>query len=191
REAKLSLLERLLQDISGTMLVFLRTKHGARKVAHTLKLMGHKAAEIHSNRSQAQRRDALSGFKSGKYRVLVATDIAARGIDVDGIEAVVNFDLPTNSEDYVHRIGRTGRAGKKGRAISFATPDQKGEIRSIERLIRKQLTVSQMPGLPTQASPAEAKAKDSRGENPSYRLGPKRPPFRGRRRGRGRPRRGL
>ncbi|MDL1871245.1 DEAD/DEAH box helicase [Deltaproteobacteria bacterium PRO3] len=189
RETKLSLLERLLQDISGTMLVFLRTKHGARKVAHTLKLMGHKAAEIHSNRSQAQRRDALSGFKSGKYRVLVATDIAARGIDVDGIEAVVNFDLPTNSEDYVHRIGRTGRAGRKGRAISFATPDQKGEIRSIERLIRKQLTVSQMPGLATQAAPrpesgpAQSPRQDKEKNRP-YKLGPKRP-FRRRRRHRG------
>lgn len=190
REAKLSLLERLLQDISGTMLVFLRTKHGARKVAHTLKLMGHKAAEIHSNRSQAQRRDALSGFKSGKYRVLVATDIAARGIDVDRIEAVVNFDLPTNSEDYVHRIGRTGRAGKKGRAISFATPDQKGEIRAIERLIRKQLTVSQMPGLATQPLPrpepgsTEARRPDKEKNRP-YKLGPKRPFRRRRRRNRG------
>ena len=84
--------------------------------------MGHRAAEIHSDRSQAQRREALAGFKSGKYRVLVATDIAARGIDVNNIELVVNFDLPDNSEDYVHRIGRTGRAGKTGRAISFVTP---------------------------------------------------------------------
>src|SRR5262249_47514951 len=93
RETKLSLLEKLLQDIRGTVLVFLRTKHGVKKVAHTLKLFGHKAAEIHSNRSQSQRRDALSGFKSGRYRVLVATDIAARGIDIEGIEAVINFDL--------------------------------------------------------------------------------------------------
>ncbi|MFO1462798.1 MAG: DEAD/DEAH box helicase [bacterium] len=184
RESKLSLLERLLQDIAGTMLVFLRTKHAARKVARTLKLMGHKSTEIHSNRTQAQRRDALSGFKSGKYRVLVATDIAARGIDVDGIEAVVNFDLPTNSEDYVHRIGRTGRAGKKGRAISFATPDQRAEIRAIERLIRKQLTVSQMPGIATQAAPAAEAPRPPKGENRSYRLGPKRP-FRNRRRRRG------
>lgn len=155
RDAKLSLLEKLLQDIAGTVLVFLRTKHGARKVAQTLKLMGHKVAEIHSNRSQSQRREALYGFKTGRYRILVATDIAARGIDVHDIEAVINFDLPDNSEDYVHRIGRTGRAGKKGRAISFATPDQRSEIRSIENLIRKTLTISRMPGMSTKEAPLD------------------------------------
>jgi ATP-dependent RNA helicase RhlE len=182
REAKLSLLERLLQDISGTMLVFLRTKHAARKVTHTLKLMGHKAAEIHSNRSQSQRREALSGFKSGRYRVLVATDIASRGIDVEGIEAVINFDLPANSEDYVHRIGRTGRAGKQGRAISFATPDQGREIRAIEKLIRKTLTVSQMPGIAThRASSGHAsEGRRAPGDNRPYRPGRRRP-FRRRR----------
>jgi len=132
-----------------------RTKHGAKKVTQTLKLMGHKVAELHSNRSQSQRREALSGFKTGRYRVLVATDIAARGIDVHDIEAVINFDLPDNSGDYVHRIGRTGRAGKKGRAISFATPDQRNEIRSIENLIRKTLTVSRMPGLSTKEAPLD------------------------------------
>lgn len=147
REAKSSLLEKLLQDITGTVLVFLRTKHGAKKITTTLKLMGHKVAEIHSNRTQSQRREALSGFKNGRYRILVATDIAARGIDVHDIEAVINFDLPDNSEDYVHRIGRTGRAGKKGRAISFATPDQRQSILSIERLIRKTLSISRMPGM--------------------------------------------
>lgn len=153
REAKSSLLEKLLQEITGTVLIFLRTKHGAKKVTSTLKLMGHKVAEIHSNRSQAQRREALSGFKTGRYRILVATDIAARGIDVQDIEAVINFDLPDNSEDYVHRIGRTGRAGKKGRAISFAAPDQRQAILSIERLIRKTLTISRMPGLSSVDAP--------------------------------------
>ncbi|HBF13326.1 MAG TPA: ATP-dependent helicase, partial [Deltaproteobacteria bacterium] len=105
QEAKLSLLEKLLQEYKGTVLVFSRTKYGAKKIAHVVKLMGHSAAEIHSNRSQPQRREALSGFKSGKYRIMVATDIAARGIDVSDIELVINFDLPDNSEDYVHRIG--------------------------------------------------------------------------------------
>jgi ATP-dependent RNA helicase RhlE len=152
REAKLQLLEKLLQDYAGTMLVFSRTKHGAKKITRVLKMMGHGAAEIHSNRTQAQRKEALAGFKSGKYRVLVATDIAARGIDVKGIEVVVNFDLPDNSEDYVHRIGRTGRAGMPGRAVSFATPEQRGEIRAIERLIRKTLSVSPLPELPKVAS---------------------------------------
>src|SRR4030095_6540648 len=148
QEAKLSLLEKLLQAHSGSMLVFSRTKHGAKKITRVLKLMGHESAEIHANRSQSQRKEALSGFKSGKYRVLVATDIAARGIDVKGIETVVNFDLPDNSEDYVHPIGRTGRAGHQGRAISFATPDQQYEIRTIEKLIRKTLKVSKLPELP-------------------------------------------
>lgn len=149
RDAKRDMLETLLKKIKGTMLVFSRTKYGAKKICMSLKKSGHRAAEIHSNRSLAQRRDALEGFKSGKYRVLVATDIAARGIDVQGIEAVVNYDLPAQTEDYVHRIGRTGRAGMKGMAISFATPDQEGEIRRIERLIRKTLKVTRTSGLRT------------------------------------------
>ncbi len=160
RDAKLSLLEKILQDNPGTMLVFSRTKHGAKKITQVLKMMGHGVAEIHSNRSQAQRRDALSGFKTGRYRVLVATDIAARGIDVKDITMVVNFDLPDNSEDYVHRIGRTGRAGQKGRAISFATPEQKREIRDIERLIRKTLRVLPLPQLDPGKIPVNAIPRD-------------------------------
>ncbi len=113
-----------------------------------IKQMGHSAAEIHSNRSLAQRREALEGFKSGKYRILVATDIAARGLDVKGIELVVNYDIPGASEDYVHRIGRTARAGAEGIAISFATSDERRTLRDIERLIRKQITISQTPELP-------------------------------------------
>jgi ATP-dependent RNA helicase RhlE len=148
KEDKTRLLEKLLGDYRGTVLVFSRTKHGAKKITRAVKAMGHTAAEIHSNRSLAQRRDALEGFKSGKYRVLVATDIAARGIDVKGIELVVNFDLPDNPDDYVHRIGRTGRAGHEGRAISFATPDQGADVRAIERLTRTYLPISKLPELP-------------------------------------------
>jgi len=148
REAKTRLLEKILKEYRGSTLVFTRTKHGARKITKSVRGMGESAAEIHSNRSLAQRRDALEGFKSGKYRVLIATDIAARGIDVVGIEVVVNFDLPTNPEDYVHRIGRTARAGRAGHAISFAMPEQRNEVRDIERLIRKPLPVSQLPELP-------------------------------------------
>ena len=110
--------------------------------------MGHSAAEIHSNRTLAQRREALDGFKIGKYRVLVATDIASRGIDVKGIELVLNFDIPENPEDYVHRIGRTGRAGMAGRAISFVMPEQRHKVRDIERLIRSPLPISKLPELP-------------------------------------------
>ena len=147
QEMKRSLLEKLLQDNPGTVLVFSRTRHGAKKIAQVLNLMGHKAAEIHSDRSQAQRKEALAGFKSGRFRILVATDIAARGIDVKGIELVVNFDLPDNLEDYVHRIGRTGRAGQKGKAVSFACPDQRQEIRGIEKLIRRSITIAPLPEL--------------------------------------------
>ena len=105
---------------------------------------------MHSDRSLSQRREALHGFKSGKYRVLVATDIASRGIDVTGIELVINYDLPEDAETYVHRIGRTARAGHKGYAISFATPDQRGDVRDIEKLIRATLPVSKHPEIPAE-----------------------------------------
>ena len=141
REMKFKLLGELLNECKGTVLIFSRTKHGARKICAAIRDMGHKVAEIHSNRSLGQRKEALTGFKTGRYRVLVATDIAARGIDVRGIELVVNYDLPDNVQDYVHRIGRTGRAGVVGRAVSFAMPDQQRDVRDIERLIRKQIPI--------------------------------------------------
>jgi ATP-dependent RNA helicase RhlE len=122
--------------------LFSRTKHGAKKILKNVKSAGHTAAEIHSNRSLSQRLEALEGFKIGRYRILVATDIAARGIDVIGIQLVINYDLPDNPEDYVHRIGRTGRAGMTGHAVSFATPDQRDEVTRIERLIRMARPVS-------------------------------------------------
>ena len=148
KEAKSQLLEVVLKECHGSVLVFTRTKHGAHKLNRHVRNMGHAAAEIHSNRSLGQRREALEGFKSGKYRVLIATDIAARGIDVTGIELVLNYDLPSNTEDYVHRIGRTARAGLAGRAISFATFDQRNDIRDIERLVRTGLKVRNVPTLP-------------------------------------------
>jgi ATP-dependent RNA helicase RhlE len=141
-------LHKLLESYHGSVLIFTRTKHGARKVTRQLKAVGISTAEIHSNRSLNQRREALAGFKSGKYRTLVATDIASRGIDVSGIELVVNYDLPSTSDDYVHRIGRTARAGASGHAITFAMPNEFREIRAIERLIRKSLPVSKLPELP-------------------------------------------
>lgn len=150
-EKKLALLKKMLETYSGATLVFTRTKHGAKKVTRQIRSFGISAAEIHSNRSLGQRKEALAGFKSGQYRVLVATDIASRGIDVVGIELVLNYDLPSTSDDYVHRIGRTARAGAAGHAITFAQPGQQQEIRSIERLIRKQLSVSKLPELPFMA----------------------------------------
>ena len=114
----------------------------------TIRNMGYSAAEMHSNRSLSQRREALDGFKSGRYKVLVATDIAARGIDVTGIELVLNYDLPEDAENYVHRIGRTARAGSHGHAISFATPDQKDDVKNIEKLIKSTLPLSKHPEIP-------------------------------------------
>ncbi|TSC67524.1 MAG: ATP-dependent RNA helicase RhlE [Parcubacteria group bacterium Gr01-1014_66] len=148
KDMKTRLLEKLLGNSLGPALIFLRTKYGAKRLVHMVRAMGYSAAEIHSNRSLAQRRDAFEGFKSGKYRVLVATDIASRGIDVAGIENVINYDLPTTAEDYVHRIGRTARAGAGGHAISFATPEEQREIRGIERFIKKAIPVSILPEMP-------------------------------------------
>ena len=147
REQKVGLLVKLLQTYQGSTLVFTRTKHGAKKVVRQIRAVGINAAEIHSNRSLNQRREALEGFKAGKYRVLVATDIASRGIDVIGIELVLNYDLPTSPDDYAHRIGRTARAGAGGHAITFAMPEQQKEVRAIERLIRKPLPASRLPEL--------------------------------------------
>jgi ATP-dependent RNA helicase RhlE len=122
-------------------LVFTRTKHGANRVAEQLRRAGIEAAEIHGNKSQNARQKALEGFRGGSVRVLVATDIAARGIDIDGISHVVNFDLPEVPEQYVHRIGRTGRAGASGVALSFCDSSERPLLRAIERLTRRPLTV--------------------------------------------------
>lgn len=145
---KRSMLKTVLGRFSGSILIFSRTKWGTKKLASSIRSMGHSVAEIHSNRTLGQRRQAIEGFKNGTYRILVATDIAARGIDVNNIELVLNYDLPNTPDDYVHRIGRTARAGKKGRAISFATPDQQRDIQNIERLIRTQLIVGKESTVP-------------------------------------------
>lgn len=135
-ENKKSLLRALLKTYAGSVLIFIRTKHNTKKITHYLQQVGHAAVEIHSNRTMGQRKNAIEGFKKGRYRILVATDVAARGLDVKDIEVVINYDLPDEIENYVHRIGRTGRAGQKGRAITFATPDQGQGVRDIERLIK-------------------------------------------------------
>lgn len=168
KEDKIRLLNHVLSEVRGSVIVFSRTRHGAKKITRDVRGMGHAAAEIHSDRSLSQRREALEGFRSGKYRVLIATDIAARGIDVKGIELVVNFDLPDDAQDYVHRIGRTGRAGMEGRAMSFATPDQRGDIRIIERLIRAVIPQSTLPKELPPAPPKPAFEVPERSERPSY-----------------------
>jgi len=124
----------------------------------------------------------MEGFKSGKYRILVATDIASRGIDVTDIEVVINFDLPTNTEDYVHRIGRTARAGVSGHAISLAAPEQRSELRDIERLIKKNLPISPLPELPPRRTPPPDQHEDDREPRFDQR---RRRPFFSRGRGRG------
>ncbi len=148
KETKPRLLRKLLAQYHGSVLLFSRTKYNACNIKVSIRNMGYSVAEIHSNRSLAQRREALDGFKSGRYKVLVATDIAARGIDVTGIELVVNYDLPEDAENYVHRIGRTARAGCRGHAISFATPDQGRDVRAIEKIIMSTLPLSKHPEMP-------------------------------------------
>lgn len=149
QESKRDLVSKLLAQYHGSVLIFTRTIIGAQKVSRALRDARHAVAEIHSERSLPQRREALEGFKMGRYRVLVATDIASRGIDVKGIELVINYDIPDDSENYIHRIGRTGRAGHEGRAITLATPDQRDQVRSIERLMRTTLPVSSHPEIPS------------------------------------------
>jgi ATP-dependent RNA helicase RhlE len=150
---KPGLLLHLLADPKfDTVLVFTRTKHGADRIARRLESSGIKTGTIHSNRSQNQRLRALKDFKSGVVRVLVATDIAARGIDVDGISHVVNFDFPMHSEDYVHRIGRTGRAHAIGDAISFITPEDHGPLRSLERFIGRGIVRKRAEGFDYEAA---------------------------------------
>ena len=132
-QGKTPLLLRLLHEERGRTLVFTRTKHRADRVARAVLAAGHRVTRLHANRSMSQRREALDGFRSGRYRVLIATDIAARGIDVPEISHVVNFDLPGTPEDYIHRIGRTARAEASGRASSFAAPEEGDQLRAIER----------------------------------------------------------
>jgi ATP-dependent RNA helicase RhlE len=149
------------------VLVFSRTKHGADKITRVLEKAGIKCAAIHGNKSQNRRQEALGNFKSEKIRVLVATDIAARGIDVDDVSHVFNYDLPDVPETFVHRIGRTARAGKDGIAISFCSPDEEQDLRAIEKLTRiripegDQAIYDKLP--PPQKETAESMMRNSRG----------------------------
>ena len=169
KHEKMRLLDSILQKYRGDKtLIFSRTKYGAKRIARDIRNMNHTATEIHSNRSQAQRKTALDGFINGKFRVLVATDIASRGIDVKDISLVVNFDMPSNSEDYVHRIGRTGRVGRYGKAISFVTSSEKSDIRNIERLIRKTLPILSLPKLPPERKKTPYQEESIRRERQSF-----------------------
>ncbi len=186
QESKRALLAKLLTENTGSVLIFSRTKIGARKITLGLRQMNFMAAEIHSDRSLGQRREALDGFKTGRYRILVATDIAARGIDVKGISLVVNYDLPEDVDNYVHRIGRTGRAGQEGRAISLVLPDQGGMVRDIERIMRSNLKVSVHAEFPEERLLPSASGGNFAPRNHRKKSLLSRPGFRG---GRGRSRR--
>jgi ATP-dependent RNA helicase RhlE len=165
---KFELLSALLAKIDyDCVLVFSRTKHGADKIARRLKAENHSVAVLHANRSQNQRIEALAGFKSGKYEIMVATDIAARGIDVAGISHVINYDVPENPEDYVHRIGRTGRAQAVGEAFTLVSPENRNDVRDIQRFIGQaipELKLEGFPYAPLTARPEPAPGQGQRGQ---------------------------
>ncbi|HKN20742.1 MAG TPA: DEAD/DEAH box helicase [Terracidiphilus sp.] len=146
-DKKQELLEHLLNADKGSFLVFVRTKHGADRVARRLIRSGHAAIQIHGDRSQSQRNSALRNFSEGRHRVLVATDVAARGIDVANVAQVVNFDLPKVAEDFVHRVGRTGRASARGVASTFAGPAERNDLRKIERALSIRMTHFRVRGV--------------------------------------------
>ena len=151
-DKKQELLEHLLNAETGSFLVFVRTKHGADRVARRLARSGHAAIQIHGDRSQSQRNQALRNFSEGRHRVLVATDVASRGIDVANVAHVVNFDLPKVAEDFVHRVGRTGRASAKGIASTFAGPAERGDLRKIERALSIQMAHFRVRGVSSGAA---------------------------------------
>jgi ATP-dependent RNA helicase RhlE len=172
-DAKLNLLLHLLRDPGLNMvLVFTRTKHGADRVARRLDQNGIRTGTLHSNRSQNQRLRALKDFKSGAVRVLVATDIAARGIDVDGISHVVNYDFPKHPEDYVHRIGRTGRALAIGEALSFVTSEDHAPLRALERFIGRGLVRKRAEGFNSRDASVRATEPVREGSSEHLRAGP-------------------
>jgi ATP-dependent RNA helicase RhlE len=156
-EGKRALLAEILKEpVLERVIIFTPTKHRANRVADQLERIGITAQAIHSNKSQNARQRALEAFRQGRSRVLVATDIAARGIDIDGVTHVIKYELPNVAEDYVHRIGRTARAGASGAAISLCDPNEQAFLRDIEKLTRNRLTVS--GGEPARHEPKPANA---------------------------------
>ena len=162
---KLALLKKMLADHKGDRaLVFARTKHGAERIMRQLSKAGFDAGSIHGNKSQSQRERAIKGFKAGTIKVLVATDVAARGIDIDNVGHVYNFDLPNVPESYVHRIGRTARAGAHGSAIAFCSPEEAGMLRDIEKLLKASIPVAS--GTPFAGKPVKPAKSHHRGQGP-------------------------
>jgi ATP-dependent RNA helicase RhlE len=179
QDRKLGLLEFMLAEEEGSFLVFARTKHGAERLSKKLVRSGIKAAAIHGDRSQNQRNQALRGFQEGQYRVLVATDVAARGIHVEGISHVVNYDLPQVPEDFIHRVGRTGRAGARGTATTFGTRLERTEVGRIERTLSIRLKRLELSaGIPREekhTAPVVAIEAASRQPRHVRSFGPRRP----------------
>src|SRR6185437_9429398 len=169
KDRKLALLDYLLETGEGSFLVFARTKRGAERLAKKLSGNGVKATAIHGDRTQNQRNMALRGFQSGQYRVLVATDVAARGIHVDNIAHVVNYDLPQCAEDFIHRIGRTGRAGSEGVASTFGTRAERKDVQNIERTLKLKLTLKETP-----AGLAREEKKEHKSEPRGFKSRPRR-----------------
>ena len=182
REKKALLVKLLREEATGRVIVFARTKHGADKLHRDLEKAGIDAAAIHGNKSQAQREKALAAFKSPRPPVLVATDIAARGIDVDHVAHVVNYELPHEPETYVHRIGRTGRAGQTGAAVSFCDAEERSRLVAIERLLKR--------SIPARNEPPAGQVDDLEAAPPRERSQGPRSNSAQRTRGRGRPGRG-
>jgi len=175
QESKRALLTRIIKDESLTqVLVFARTKHGANRLAGQLVRDGINAAAIHSNKTQGVREQALADFKEGKVAVLVATDIAARGLDIEQLPHVVNFDIPHTPEDYVHRIGRTGRAGLSGDAISLVAPEELKQLKEIEKLLKREIARADLGAV---ATPMAARATEA--DKPHRERAPRHPPTHG------------
>jgi ATP-dependent RNA helicase RhlE len=169
------LLHLLAQDARIQTLVFARTKHGADKLAHFLEKSGIRATAIHGNKSQNQRQRALNDFKAGKVPVLVATDIAARGIDIDQLPKVINFDLPMVAEDYIHRIGRTGRNGSQGEAVSLVEQEQAKWLRQIVRLLQQDMEIRDVPGFVPHVPIRWGNSAPGKAEQPGGQRPPRKP----------------
>ena len=168
------LLDLLKQTDTDSVLIFTRTKHRADRLQRQIKNAGYKVTSLHSNRSQGQRQKALAGFKNGEYQVMVATDIAARGLDVDSISHVINFDMPDTADAYIHRIGRTGRAERSGDAFTLVTPDDNGMIRELEKIMGHKLERQTIKGFnymaasPSRPAPAPERKSGSRNSKRTF-----------------------
>jgi len=179
------LIEILSRRHADQVLVFGKTKHGCNRLAEQLEDAGLKAAAIHGNKSQAQRQKALDAFKAGRVRVLVATDVAARGLDIPQLPLVINHDLPMVAEDYIHRIGRTGRAGASGEALSLVSPEEGGLLRQIQRMLNAEIVMDTVAGYaPSKPIRLDAPIPRNGGQRPT---GGQRPPRKPAHRAHGKP----